>query len=370
MTGKADLGDGGFEALLEAAPDGILVVDERGHILLANQRAEQLFGHAPGALVGLGVDSLVPERFRQGHRGRREGYLADPHPRPMGIALELYGRRRDGVEFPVEISLSSLPTADGMRVITIVRDVSERRALKAESEALRQRSLQAVSDVALRNLAPDALLRAVLRPVSEALGAGVVAISISQAGEAPRVRAALGLEPEIIGREILIGTEVRRGPAVHRGVAELVEALPDTLISSPLVLGDEVIGVVIAGRRSGPLLGEDDAALLGRLAERIGLAVGQGRLYEAAQAAETRLREILGAVADERVVAAPRACSATRPRRGRSRRASGSASWTPPTARTSWRAPPRPAPTAASTSWSTACAPPTAGPAGCAIACV
>src|SRR5918995_322374 len=137
MTARADLGDVGFEALLEAAPDGILVVDESGQILLANQRAEQLFGYPPGALVGLGVDSLVPDRFRKGHRGRREGYLADPHPRPMGVELELYGCRRDGVEFPVEISLSSLRTAHGLRVITIVRDVSERRALKAESEALR-----------------------------------------------------------------------------------------------------------------------------------------------------------------------------------------------------------------------------------------
>ena len=357
MTGNADLGDGGFEALLEAAPDGIL--------------------------VGLGVDALVPDRFRTGHRGRREGYLADPHPRPMGVELELYGRRRDGVEFPVEISLSSLRTAHGLRVITIVRDVSERRALKAESEALRQRSLQAVSDATLRNLAPDAHLRAVLGPVSEALAADVVAISIGEAGERPCVRAALGLPPEIVGSELL---DADRTATVHRGAGELVDArwrdaLPDTLISAPLVLGEQAIGVVLAGRRRGPLLGAHDAAVLERLAERIGLAVGQRRLYEAAQSGETRLREILGDVDGIVWEADDLMC------RHYSFVSEGAESmlgypteaWTERDfwigvvdavdrdavlARTR-----RPATTVVSTSWSTACVPPTDGRAGCATAC-
>ena len=307
MSGPADLGEGGFAALLEVAPDGILVVDEEGTILLANQRAELLFGYPSGQLVGLAVDLLVPDRFRRGHQHRREGYQADPHPRPMGVELELFGRRRDGAEFPVEISLSALRTDAGLRVITIVRDVSERRMLEAEAEAARFRSLQAVSDAALRNLSFDALLPAVLEPVSMALTASVVTISIRDAGgDTMRLRAGFGLSPAAIGSEVRLGAGVTGriaagGPAVYSDAAELVDPrwraeVPDHLIGAPLVLRGETIGVVVAGRDGPQGFGDEDVALLSRLAERIALAVGQGRLYEAAQAAESRLREILGDV--------------------------------------------------------------------------
>jgi PAS domain S-box-containing protein len=306
MADRLDLGEGGFEALLEAAPDGILVVDEAGTILLANRRAEHLFGYPAGGLVRIAVDSLVPDRFRAGHSRRREGYQADPHPRPMGVELELFGRRSDGVEFPVEISLSSLRTKSGLRVITIVRDVTERRALEAEAEALRQRSLQAVSDAALRDLDPRALLPALLEPVREALDASWVAISIREPdGDILRVRATLGLPDDVLGSEVTLGegiagTIAAGGAAVHQGVADRVdprwrEHVTDSAIGSPLSLRGEVLGVVVAGRDR-PVFTDDDAALLGRLADRIALAVGQGQLYEAAQAAQSRLREILGDV--------------------------------------------------------------------------
>ncbi len=304
MKSREGLGEAGFAALLEAAPDGILVVDAAGVIRLANERAERLFGYAPGALDGLAVDALVPDRFRPAHRARRDGYLADPHVRPMGADLELYARRLDGREFPVEISLSALETATGPRVITIVRDVTERRALESVAEAQVLRSVQAVSDAALRNLEPDRLLEALLGPVRDALDADLVAISVRAPGEvALRVRAALGLPPEVLGHEFdpgegIAGRIVAGGPVLYRDAPELIdpefrEHTSNALIGAPLVLGEETIGVVIAGRAA---FSDEHAGLLARLAERISLAVGQGRLYEAAQAAETRLREILGDV--------------------------------------------------------------------------
>jgi two-component system cell cycle sensor histidine kinase/response regulator CckA len=304
MSAAIDLGESGLAAFLEAAPDGILLVDEEGTILLANQRAEELFGYPQGALEGMQVDELVPERFRRGHRGFRKGYTADPHPRPMGMELDLYGRRRGGAEFPVEISLSALRTDAGMRVITIVRDVTERRALEAEAEALRQRSLQEVSDAALRNLSPDALLGAVIQPVAKALDADLVSILLREPGEETlHVRAVLGLPESLIGRAVPIGTGIG-GRIAQSGAAsfinprelvdeDLAELVPASVIGTRLMLASETVGVVIAGRTKQPQFGKEQAALLGRLAERIALAIGQARLYQAAANAESRLREIL-----------------------------------------------------------------------------
>src|SRR5207249_568794 len=100
-AGHADL-----RVLLESAPDAMVIVDERGTIALVNARAEELFGYGREELVGGRVEMLVPERFAEQHPAHRREYSADPHTRAMGAGLELQGRRKDGSEFPVEISLS------------------------------------------------------------------------------------------------------------------------------------------------------------------------------------------------------------------------------------------------------------------------
>jgi len=125
-----------FRALLESAPDAIMLVDAGGAITLANRRTSELFGYEPGELVGRPVELLVPGRFRDGHVNHRAGYIGDPRTREMGAGLELYGLRKDGSEFPVEISLSPLHANGDNLVITIVRDVSERRAAEVERLAL------------------------------------------------------------------------------------------------------------------------------------------------------------------------------------------------------------------------------------------
>src|SRR6476469_6000291 len=116
-----------LEGFLEAAPDAIVVVDGSGHIVIVNHLADRLFGYCRQELLGMPIEGLVPQRFRQQHAGHRNNYSREPHTRPMGEGRELWGRRRDGSEFTVEISLSPLTTETGTLVISIIRDTTARK---------------------------------------------------------------------------------------------------------------------------------------------------------------------------------------------------------------------------------------------------
>jgi PAS domain S-box-containing protein len=115
-----------FESLLEAMPDGMVGVDPAGVIRFVNRRMESMFGYEPGGLVGVPIETLVPESLRKVHTGHREDYNAAPTQRPMGTDLILSGQRRDGTHFPVDIALSHSDTADGQLVIAAVRDMTDR----------------------------------------------------------------------------------------------------------------------------------------------------------------------------------------------------------------------------------------------------
>jgi PAS domain S-box-containing protein len=117
-----------FRALLESAPDGIVVVDEQARIVIVNSQTERLFGYTRTELLGRTIEMLVPDRFHERHIGDREAYISDPKLRPMGAGRSLTGKKKSGEEFPVEISLSPLVTDQGRLVMSIVRDISERRA--------------------------------------------------------------------------------------------------------------------------------------------------------------------------------------------------------------------------------------------------
>jgi PAS domain S-box-containing protein len=127
----------GQAALLELVPDAFVGVRGDGAIALANEQTETLFGYSREDLIGSPIELLVPERFHAQHERHRDGYMADPRTRPMGAGLELFGRRRDGSEFPAEISLSSVETDDGPLALAAIRDISERVAAADERERLR-----------------------------------------------------------------------------------------------------------------------------------------------------------------------------------------------------------------------------------------
>lgn len=124
-----------YQAIFDASPDGILVVDQAGIIRAANPRVEELFGWSADELRGQSVDILVPHSVGPSHQAHRARFVADPHNRPMGVGLDLRGLRKDGTTFPVEISLSPwTPAAATMRIICTVRDVSDYRRLQNFSE--------------------------------------------------------------------------------------------------------------------------------------------------------------------------------------------------------------------------------------------
>jgi PAS domain S-box-containing protein len=149
---RLKVADSTFEQLLETVPDAIIGVIGTGEIVLVNGQAEELFGYESADLLGKPLETLVPERFHNVHPSHRNGYFAAPRKRPMGAGVELFGVRKDGSEFPAEISLSSIETEDGMLAMAAVRDITDRAESERERALMEQlnqaRRLESVGQLA------------------------------------------------------------------------------------------------------------------------------------------------------------------------------------------------------------------------------
>jgi len=132
-----------FRNLLESAPDAMIIVDQDATMTIVNHQAEKMFGYERAEMLGKSIEILLPRRFQERHVARRNDYFNDPRLRPMGAGMELAGRRKDGSEFPVEISLSPVSQSDGMFISSVIRDVTERKAMEAELIAARHEAERA-----------------------------------------------------------------------------------------------------------------------------------------------------------------------------------------------------------------------------------
>lgn len=141
----------GLKTFLDSSPNGVVAIDPTGTIVYANGSLARIFGYAVDELVGRPIEVLVPERIRVAHVGMRDRFMEDPHPRPMGPQAELCGQRKDGSEFPTEISLTPVRTASGVIVTAQVLDITERRGLQERLESYArdlERSNQELQDFA------------------------------------------------------------------------------------------------------------------------------------------------------------------------------------------------------------------------------
>jgi PAS domain S-box-containing protein len=174
-----------FRDLIDAAPDGVIVCDQAGLIVLVNAETERMFGYQRDELIGQRIDVLVPDRARAQHNQHVIGYTGHPRLRPMGIGMELTGRRKDGTEIPVEISLSPIQTERGLLVTAGIRDVTDRRKLERDNRRANAYLVSAVDSVRDAFALFDEHDRAIMvnsaaRQLFSAAGSGIIGLPFAE----------------------------------------------------------------------------------------------------------------------------------------------------------------------------------------------
>src|SRR3954469_22540914 len=288
--------------LLEFAPDAVVGVDEQGEIKLVNSLTEAVFGYSRGELIGRSVEMLVPSGLSNDHVIHRDGYFESPRTRPMGAGHDLYARRKDGTEFPCEISLSTVATDNGMMALAAIRDITDRRR---DRDDLRRavRRLQAATDVAIA-IGGETDLERVLEAIVErgrALVEARALIILLREGEdlvvAATAAVAGGLDPQVgelripaqeSSEQVLLG----KFTGADLGAKESGRAL-----IAPLLFRGDPLGVVVALDRMGEpgRFDVEDQRMLEAFAASAATGVATARSM-----AEERLQNTIDAAEQER----------------------------------------------------------------------
>src|SRR5581483_6973931 len=265
--------------------------DREGRVVRANPQAQRMFGFAEDELRGRPIEILMPERVRHAHHGHREGYVANPHVRPMGTGQELTGLKRNGKQFPVEIALSPLNTAEGQLFLASIRDISEtQRARQAVARARYDAVIAEFGRVALASPDVEGALGPAPELVAGALRADAVAIIFRhpQLGQA-QVRTAFGVRPEALAglnwttlapedkREALAKMEA---PLVLHGEAALIDAGFAAAVVVPLVDRAEPLGAMLVMTRGAPQFDQDALHFMHAVANLLASAVQRARTEE------------------------------------------------------------------------------------------
>ena len=289
-----------FRSLFSAYPDALLLVDQRGMIVMANPAAARLLGYEVGELGGVSVDALVPEAIRPRHASYREAYARAPQPRPMGTQMELVARRKDGTEVMVEIALSPLQGHGVPLVVAAIRDIGAYpRVKQALQRARYAEHLAQLGRLAVDTREPQALLGQVPQIASEALEIEAAVVYLLEAGRADfRIVAGAGeLAQEVVGLtranrvDTLPGLVAAQGGSVRSaslrdearfGVMQrFVDAGVESVLAVPLFDRGRVIGVLAAMSSRPGRFAEDESRFLESLANLLATSLQRTQTEEA-----------------------------------------------------------------------------------------
>jgi PAS domain S-box-containing protein len=301
-------------ALLEAAPDPVVIADSEGRITLVNARTETAFGYSRAELLGQPFEMLIPEYLDGAHVAHRAPDKKTPQVRTIRTGRDLFARRKDGSEFAVDVSLSPLETSEGSLSISTVRDITDRRdserRIRGQLERLNLLGhiTRAVGD--RQDL--ESIFRVVVRSLEDNLPADFVCVCLYDAAEEALSVAGVGVNSAALAQELTLGEQAKidvddngLGRCVHGelvyepDIGELASPFPERLadgglgavVMAPLKSESRVFGVLMVARREARSFSSVECEFLGQLSEHVALAAHQAQLYEALRQAYDDLRQ-------------------------------------------------------------------------------